>query len=135
MKLAIRSLWYVLLLVLVSSCDSCKKDKPEAPGEANLIVSLHPAPSGRVTTLGATYDFQVKVDSPMPAQGVTVSVVYKKDSDATVVFSREYTTTTSPLNVQITSIPFNEVGTVTVVVTSKTRSHNTVTKTFQLVRK
>ena len=135
MKLLIKPIWYVLLSMLIASCDSCKKDRPEPPPEANLVISLDPNPSGRVTALGATYDFAVKVDSQMPSQGVSVNVVYKKDSDNSVVFSREYATTTSPLSVQVTSIPYNEVGTVTVVVTSKTKSDNTQTKTFQLVRK
>lgn len=139
MKLAIKPFWLVLcsLVVLGSlALGSCKKKKPEPPaGESNLVISLDPAPSGRVNVSGTTYDFRVKVDSPMPAQGVKVNVTYKKDDGGAVVFSREYTTTTSPLNVQITDIPFNEVGTVTVVVTSKTKSDNTQTKTFQLVRK
>jgi hypothetical protein len=138
MKLLIKPIWYVLLSVVVLGSlglVACDPEKPEPPSEASLVISLDPNPSGRVTSLGATYDFAVKVDSQMPTQGVSVNVVYKKDSDNSVVFSREYATTTSPLSVQVTNIPYNEVGTVTVVVTSKTKSDNTQTKTFQLVRK
>ncbi len=135
MKLIIKTLTYLLLSVLITSCDSCKKDKPEPPQEAALVVTLDPVPVTLVQTLGTTYNFKVLVESQMPSQGVTVSVVYRQDSDNTVVFSQNYDMTASPLNVSVTNIPFNEVGTVTVVVTSKTKTDNTVIKTFKLVRK
>jgi len=142
MKRIIKLLSYTLIaafmLVMGTYLQACKKDKPKPPQEANLAVSLDPAP-GSVTTpvvaIGATYTFNVKVDSRMPANGVTVNVVYRQDSDNQVVFSQEYTTATSPLPVSITGIPFNELGTVTVVVTSKSNATNTQTKTFKLVRK
>jgi len=130
----------VLLLGLGSFLQACgkDKDKPQPPQEAPLVVSLDPAPSNSTTpvqTLTASYSFKVKVDSQMPTQGVTISVVYKQDSDNQVVFTQNYTTSASYQVVNVTNIPYNEVGTVTAVVTSKTKSDNTVTKTFKLVRK
>lgn len=130
-----KSIWYVLLLVLVSSCDSCKKDKPEPPQEANLVVRLNPEPvSGLNQAMGAAHTFKVAVQSVMPAQGVTIKVDYVKDSGGSV-FSHTQTSPASETPVTITGIPFNQVGTVTVVVTSVSKPANTVTKTFKLVRK
>jgi hypothetical protein len=133
MKLLIKILFVSLFAVWLSSCYG---DLGEGIGEQNLVVALDPdAGSTIARTLGTTYDFKVLVKSTMPPQGVTVSVVYRQDIDNAVVFSQNYTTTTSPLNVTITNIPFNEVGTVTVIVTSKSKTDNTVSKTFKLVRK
>src|SRR5687768_16559350 len=135
MKTLMKSIWYVLLLVLVSSCDSCKKDKPEPPQEANLVVRLNPEPlSGLNQTMGSTYAFNVVVQSAMPAQGVTIKVDYVKDSGGSV-FSHTQASKAVETPVTITGIPFNQVGTVTVVVTSVSKPANTVTKTFKLVRK
>jgi len=143
MKLFIRTLYYTLLTAFVlglgTYLQACKKDKPKPqPGEQVLRVSLEPEPSSSTTPVvsaAANYSFRVKVESQMPSQGVTVDVVYRQDSGGEVLFSETYTTTTSPQNVTITNLPFNEVGTVTVVVTSKTQSSNTQTKTFKLVKK
>jgi hypothetical protein len=134
MKLFIKTLFVSLFSLLLGSCYVDNGDEGMV-GEQNLVVALDPTPGTLVQTLGTTYNFKVLVQSQMPAQGVTVSVVYRQDSDDTIVFSQNYTTTTSPLDVAITNIPFNEVGTVTIVVTSKTKTDNTVTKTFKLVRK
>ncbi len=135
MKSLLKSIWYVLLLVLVSSCDSCKKDKPEPPQEANLVVGLNPEPvSGINMAMGTSHTFKVVVQSTMPPQGVTIKVDYVKDSGGSV-FTHTQPSTTLETPVTITSIPFNQVGTVTVVVTSVSKPTNTVTKTFKLVRK
>lgn len=135
------NLLYSLLIALFcfSACGKGGSDDntpPPAAAEENLVVSIDPDAGGTIAkALGASYDFKVVVSSKMPAQGVDVSVTYKKDADGAVVFSQNLQTTFSPLNVTINNIPFNEVGTVTVVVTSKSKAANTVTKTFKLVRK
>lgn len=104
--------------------------------EQNLQVALEPTPGATIQrTLGTTYDFRVLVQSVMPQRGVDVNVVYRQDSDNQVVFNQNYFTASSPLNVTIINIPFNEVGTVTITVVSKSKPDNTVTKTFKLVRK
>jgi hypothetical protein len=140
MKQAIRKLFsYTLLagvLFSTTALGSCKGDKPDAPQEENLRVSLDPVPTNPVRALGASYDFAVKVESKMPKDGVSVQVDYRKDSDNSSLFSRNYpSVTTSPLSVSVQGIPFNQMGTVSVVVTSKTKATNTSTQTFKLVRK
>ncbi|ANE52981.1 hypothetical protein [Flavisolibacter tropicus] len=134
MKFLIRTLLASLFALWLCNCAA--PDLGELGVEQDLVVALDPdAGSAIARTLGTTYDFKVLVKSSMPPQGVTISVVYRQDIDNAVVFSQNYTTKTSPQQVTITNIPFNEVGTVTIIVTSKGEPDNTVTKTFKLVRK
>ena len=71
----------------------------------------------------------------MPEQGIDVTVDYKKDLDNSVVFSQSLTTTTSATDITINNLVFNEQGTVTLNVKSKTKATNTAQKTFKLIRK
>lgn len=142
MKRLIKSLFPVLLIIAGlaiagTALQSCRKRKPSPPQEAALVVSLNPnlGATDRATALGSSYNFQVKIDSPLPPQGVTIEVAYKKDSDGSAVFAQSYTTTLASQDVTVTNLPYNEVGTVTVKVTSKTKGDNTVSKTFKLVKK
>jgi hypothetical protein len=135
MNLVIKTGVLVFLSLLLINCG---KDGSIDTGNYDqaLQVSLDPDPSSSLVRIFSTsYDFKVGVQSRMPVQGVTVSVVYRQDSDNAVVFSQSYSTSETPLAIRVTDLPFNEVGTVTVVVTSKASSTNTVTKTFKLVRK
>ena len=124
-------------MLSIASCSKGSSGGEDTPAsqEANLIISFNPSPAGGLNqTMGATYTFNVVVQSAMPAQGVTIKVDYVKDSGG-LVFSQTQTSTAASIPVTINSIPFNEVGTVTVVVTSVSKPSNTVTRTFKLVRK
>ena len=128
------------LFILVLTFASCSKgsgggDDTPAPQETNLVISFNPEPAGGLNqTMGATYTFNVVVQSTMPAQGVTIKVDYVKDSGGSV-FTQTQTSTAASTAITINSIPFNEVGTVTVVVASISKPSNTTTHTFKLVRK
>jgi hypothetical protein len=136
MKLLIKTGVLLFLSLLLINCGKDISIETGTSPEQALQVSLDPTPSSSLVRIFSTsYDFKIGVESRMPAQGVDIAVVYQQDSDNTIVFSQNYSTKVSPQHVTITNIPFNEVGTVTVVVTSKTRSANSVTKTFKLVRK
>jgi hypothetical protein len=134
MKFIIKTFFVSLFAVWLTGCTV---DTGSEDFEQDLLVALNPdaGVTTPVRTLGTTYDFNVLVKSHMPQKGVTVTVVYRLDSDNTVAFTQTYTTTTTPLAVTITDIPFNETGTVAVTVTSVARPSNTTTKTFRLVRK
>jgi len=134
MKLFIKTLFVSVLAVWLTGCYGDLGD--DVPWEQDLEVALEPdGGSALVRTFSTTYGFNVVILSHMPRQGVTIDVAYRLDSDNSLVFDQTYTATASPQPVTITNIPFNEVGTVTVTVTSLTRADNTVTKTFKLVRK
>jgi hypothetical protein len=125
---------FLLTAMLLTACDSCKK-KPEGVQEQSLQIRLDPPATAPVRTSSTTYAFKVFVESTMPERGIEVDVTYKRDADQGVIFNQRYTTANSPLDVTITGIPFNEMGTVTVTATSKSTATNTTSKTFSLARK
>jgi len=129
------ALLFFMAFALVN-CGKNGEDTP-TPAESNLVISLDPDPGSSTTPVkatGATYSFNVVIKSAVPPQGVTVKVDYVKDSGGSV-FSETKTSTNATTSFTITNIPFNEVGTVTVVVTSISKPSNTATQTFKLVRK
>lgn len=133
MKLLLKTIYVALLAVMITGC---YKDNEDNVTEKALTIAVNPDPGSTIArTLGTTYDFQVAVTSPMPPRGVDVTVEYRLDSDNSIVFSQNYSMTTSPLPVLISNIPFNEVGTVTVTAVSKTKRTNTASQFFKLVRK
>ncbi|ANE51470.1 hypothetical protein [Flavisolibacter tropicus] len=128
-----------LLFFMAFALVNCGKssDDTTTPAESNLVISLDPDPGSSTTPVkatGSTYSFNVVIKSAVPPQGVTVKVDYVKDSGGSV-FSETKTSTNATTSFTITNIPFNEVGTVTVVVTSISKPSNTATQTFKLVRK
>ena len=122
------------LMLFSTACNDGGNTPTEV--EENLVITIDPDPGSAIATaLGSSYTFKVNITSKMPAQGVDITTTYRKDSDNSVIFSQTLQTTSSPINVTITGIPLNEVGTVTVEVKSKSKPTNTATKTFKLVRK
>lgn len=115
----------------------CSKKGGTTTGqEENLIIAIDPDPGSAVAkALGASYEVKLTIQSKMPPQGVDVTVVYKKDSDNSIIFSQALQTSSSPLTLTINNVPFNDVGTVTIEVKSKSKPANTASKTFKLVRK
>jgi|GEM_PF-2804313 len=127
---------FVLAIFLAAIFTGCAADLGEVSGDQKLIISVDPDPGNSlVRAMGTTYNFNVVLQSRVPANGTDFSVVYRQDLDNAVVFSQNYSTTSSILNVSITNMPFNEIGTVTIVATSKSNPANTDTKSFKLVRK
>jgi len=132
--------FYLLVLALPLLIASCSKKGggggTTPPAEENLIIAIDPDPGSTIAkSLGASYDFKLLITSKVPAQGVEGTLVYKKDSDNSTVFSQTLQTSAAQLNLQITGIPLNEVGTVTIELKSKTKATNTASKSFKLIRK
>lgn len=129
--------WPLLLLISLLAFASCSEKAPTPPpAEADLQVTLNPDPgSATARTSTATYAFQVVINSAMPAGGVDVAVTYRRDSDNGVIFQQTVQSSTSPVNITINNIALNDLGTVTVTVTSRSKPANTVTRTFKLSRK
>jgi hypothetical protein len=136
MKIINKVFPFLITAMLLTACDSCKKN-PEVVQEQSLQIRLDPPATAPVRTTGPTYAFKVILESSMPERGIDLDVTYKKDADQSTIFNQRYTATSaaSPVDVTITSIPFNEMGTVTVTATSKSTATNTTNKTFSLARK
>jgi len=86
--------------------------------------------------IGGTQAINVNVTSALPKDGVTIDVKVTKDVDNTSVFTDNKSSTTAATNaVTISSLTPGVLCTATVVVTSKTKSTNTATKTFKITAK
>ena len=86
--------------------------------------------------IGGTQAINVNVTSALPKDGVTIDVKVTKDVDNTSVFTDNKSSTTAATNaVTISSLTPGFLCTATVVVTSKTKSTNTATKTFKIAAK
>jgi hypothetical protein len=86
--------------------------------------------------IGGTQAINVNVTSALPADGVTIDVKVTKDVDNTAVFTNNITSKTAASNsITINSLSPGVLSTATVVVTSKTKSTNTATKTFKIAAK
>jgi RNA polymerase subunit RPABC4/transcription elongation factor Spt4 len=126
----------VIVIALIALVTCSKKGGTSTEQEENLVVIIEPDPGSTIArALGASYDLKVIVQSKMPAQGVEISITYRKDSDNSIIFSQTLSTNSSSTNVTINNIPLTDVGTVTVTVTSKSKPTNIASKTFKLARK
>ena len=85
--------------------------------------------------VGASQAINVNVTSALPKDGVTIDVKVNKDVDNTSVFANNISSTAAANAITITSLTPGVLSTVTVVVTSKTKSANTSTKTFNIAAK
>ena len=141
MKAAIKLSFVLLFILFQYSCEKSggSDGGTPTPAEENLVITLDPEPGSTTTPVrvtGATYTFNVVVQSAMPPQGVDVKTEFKKDSDGTTIFQNTTSSATNKtIPVTINNIPLNEQGTVTVTVTSKSKASNTVSRTFKLLRK
>ena len=128
---------FILPLLIISCSKGGGSDPPPPPPtEVNLSIAIDPDPGSTIAkALGASYDFKLLINSKMPALGVEITVVFRKESDNSVLSSQNINSTTSPINITISSIALNEVGVVTIDVKSKSKPTNTASKTFKLARK
>ena len=86
--------------------------------------------------IGGSQAINVNVTSALPKDGVTIDVKVTKDVDNTSVFTNNISSTNAAANaITISSLSPGVLSTATVVVTSKTKSTNTATKTFKIAAK
>ena len=86
--------------------------------------------------IGGSQAINVNITSTLPKDGVTIDVKVTKDADNSAVFNNNITSTTAASNaITISSLSPGVLSTATVVVTSKTKSTNTATKTFKIAAK
>jgi hypothetical protein len=86
--------------------------------------------------IGGAQEINVNVTSTLPKDGVTIDVKVTKDSDNSSIFNKNISSTTAATNaIAINSLSPGVLSTATVVVTSKSKSTNTATKTFKIAAK
>jgi hypothetical protein len=124
--------------VLMISCSRGGGDNPppNPPAEENLVISIDPDPGAAgAKALGASYVFKLLITSQIPEKGVEGTVVFRRESDNSLLSSQNIQTLTSPLEVTVSNIAVTDVGIVTIEVKSKSKPSNTASKTFKLYRK
>jgi hypothetical protein len=130
-----------ILALLVISFTACKKKNSNtgdpAPQEEGLSVTLVNVTEGQYTAApGSTYTFQVKINSAVPSQGVTVVVTAITDPGG-ILIPQNLIAPSKDGTIDVNLIGLEPIRTVkvTVVITSVGKSNNTVTKTFWITNK
>jgi hypothetical protein len=77
----------------------------------------------------------VNITSALPKDGVTVDVTVRRKADNTTVFTTNLSSSAVSNSVTVTGLTGGTLCVATIVVTSKTKSSNTSTKTFELAAK
>lgn len=136
-KMKLLAFAFILTLLIVScSKGGGSNPPPPPPAEENLSIGIDPDPgSVGAKSLGASYEFKLLIKSKMPAQGIEGTVVFRKESDNSVLSSQNIQTSVTPLSITIANIALNEIGIVTIEVKSKSKPTNTANKAFKLSRK
>lgn len=130
-----------VLALLVISFTACKKKNSNtgdpAPQEEGLSVTLVNVTEGQYTAApGSTYTFQVKINSAVPSQGVTVVVTAITDPGGILIPQNLIAPSKDgTIDVNLTGLEPIRTVKVTVVITSVGKSNNTVTKTFWITNK
>jgi len=128
-----------LLIIFTLFIYSCSKSSPSnttPPAETRLTFTINPDPGTTVlSALGSSQDFSITVTSPLPAAGITVSTSAVKELDGSSVFSQSLTSNLTNFTSSVQNLQNGVVCNVTITLTSRSSSSNTVSKTFKLARK
>jgi hypothetical protein len=85
--------------------------------------------------VGTSIAMNANITSALPKDGVTVDVSVKKKSDNTVVFTTNLSSSAASNPITVTGLTGGTLCVATIIVTSKSKSSNTSTKTFELAAK
>lgn len=127
--------------VLISSCGKSKTPTPNPPTppvekEENIVFSIDPDPgTTTVTALAGTHSFKVNVTSKLPSSGVSIDITTKKESDGSVLESKNIKSSVAANDVSIGTLVSGVLYNVTVTVSSQKTSTNNASKTFKIARK
>jgi hypothetical protein len=127
--------------VLISSCGKSKTPTPNPPTppvekEENIVFSIDPDPgTTTVTALAGTHSFKVNVTSKLPSSGVSIDITTKKESDGSVLESKNIKSSVAANDVAIGTLVSGVLYNVTVTVSSQKTSTNNASKTFKIARK
>lgn len=85
--------------------------------------------------VGTSISINANITSTLPKDGVTIEVSVKKKADNAVVFSASTSSAAASNPVNITGLTPGVLCVATVTVTSKSKTSNTLTKTFEMASK
>ncbi len=139
----------LFLIAVISLFTSCSKGgdspsptppPPTPVAEADIAFKVEIAGSevnytSVFAVVGNSVVMNANISSTLPKDGVTVDVIVKKKSDNSSVFSSNTSSTSASNAVTITGLVPGVLCVATVTVTSKSKSTNTLVKTFELASK
>jgi hypothetical protein len=124
-------------ILFMTSCSKKSTDPTPPPDtEQKIVITLDPDPgASSAVSMSANYSFKVKITSKLPTGGVLLEYTTKKDSDNTILDSKQVNSSINNIDVTTGSLESGTLYIVTVTVKSKSQSSNTATKTFKVARK
>ena len=135
----------VALPLMLMACSKGGDSTPTPPPvvfvpEADIAFKVEFTPDTEIDytkfhgAIGGAQDIIVKITSALPKDGVTIDVKVTKDADNTTIFNTNIPGTTVSNTIKISGL-LTQQSTATVIVTSKTKTSNTATKTFKISAK
>jgi hypothetical protein len=85
--------------------------------------------------VGSSIQMNANITSTLPKDGVTIDISVKKKLDNSVVFSSSLSSSGASNPFTVTGLTGGTLCVATIIVTSKSKSSNASTKTFELVAK
>jgi hypothetical protein len=133
-----RNLFFLSLTVIIISLmftdSGCKKSSPSSPPEENLKISIDAA--SFTTTPGPDFNFNLSVESVMPAAGVRIVYSVKGESDNQNYPQGPMIYTSGKMTrINISNLPRQKICICTVDVNSMSKITNTATTSFKLAYK
>jgi hypothetical protein len=132
--------FFVLLFSACSKGGDSPAPTPPVATEADIVFKVDIAGSevnysNVFAVVGTSVAINANITSTLPKDGVTIDVSVKKKADNAVVFNSSTSSSTGSNPVTITGLTPGVLCVATVVVTSKSKSSNAMTKTFELASK
>lgn len=125
-------------ILFMTSCSKKPTDPtpPPVDTEQKIVITLDPDPgASTAVSMSANYSFKVKITSKLPTGGILLEYTTKKDSDNSILDSKQVNSSINNIDVTTGSLESGTLYIVTVTVKSKSQSSNTATKTFKVARK
>lgn len=151
LKFSIRKSTVIALSAIVLSFAGCSKGgdsptptpptpPPVVVTESDIVFKVDVAGSEVnystvFAVVGTSQLLNANIISTLPKDGVTVDVTVKKKSDNVVVFTTSLSSSAASNPVTVTGLTAGTLCVATIIVTSKSKSSNTSTKTFELAAK
>lgn len=151
LKFSIRKSTVIALSAIVLSFAGCSKGgdsptptpptpPPVVVTESDIVFKVDVAGSEVnystvFAVVGTSQLLNANITSTLPKDGVTVDVTVKKKSDNVVLFTTNLSSSAASNPVTVTGLTAGTLCVATIIVTSKSKSSNTSTKTFELAAK
>jgi hypothetical protein len=127
---------FIALTSFIVTTSSCKKKKPgnTTPAEAALVISTDAGTN--ILNPGATLNFNTKITSTMPPNGVKIGVTLVEEvGGANIPQVTGFNSTSTSIPTQLTNLPQQKWCVCTVKATSLSTSSNTAQTTFRVIFK